>query len=103
MGETGDEEHYLLACTNSEMSRTREDFFREIKTEIRPFESFTNKNIIDYCLTMNDPHIQLKMAKFAKNILMTYKDETDGSTEIIKPAAITRSGRQTKKPDKLNL
>ena len=103
VGETGDEEHYLLACTNSEMSRTREDFFREIKTEIRTFESFTNKNIIDYCMTMNDSHIQMKMAMFAKNILTTYKEETDGSTEIIKPPVVTRAGRQTRKPVKLNL
>ena len=103
IGETGNEEHYLLRCTNSEISRAREDFLKEIKSEIQPFESFSNKNIIDYCMTMNDPNTQLKMAKFAKTILITYKDETDGSTEIIKPAAITRSGRQTKKPDKLNL
>ena len=102
-GEIGNEEHYLLTCKNSEISCARERFITEIKNHIKPFQSFTNKNIIDYCMTMNDPSIQMKMAKFAKNILSIYRDETGGKTEIIKPAAITRAGRQTKKPNKLNL
>ena len=94
---------YKKTCTNAEISRVRVDFFKQIKTEVEPFQSFTNRNIIDYCMTMNDPKIQIKTAKFVKDIMTTYKDETDGSIEIVKPSAITRSGRQTRMPIKLNL
>jgi hypothetical protein len=99
----GDEEHYLLACNNSEMSQHREHFFQNIRQQTTQFHSFTNENIIDYCMNMSDTNTQMAMAKYAKLILTTYKEETGGRIEISKPDAITRAGRQTKKPDKLNI
>jgi hypothetical protein len=99
----GDEEHYLLACNNSEISQVREDFFQNIREQTTQFHSFSNKNIIDYCMNMNDANTQMAMAKYAKQILTTFREETGGKIELSKPDVITRSGRQTKKPDKLNL
>ena len=101
--ETGNEEHYLLTCSNSEISHARENFLLSIRKEFTQFNSFTNKNIVDYCMNMNDTNIQLQMAKYVKSILTIYKEETGGKIEIPKPDAITRAGRQTKKPNKLNL
>ena len=99
----GDEEHYLLRCNNGEISRIREDFIREIKSKIIQFETFSDKNIVDYCMNMHDTNIQMAIALYTKNILTTYREETDGPIPVDLPPVITRTGRQIRKPIKLNL
>ena len=101
--EMGDEEHYLLKCNNSEISHTRENFLKEIRTDINQFEMFTDKNIIDYCLNVNDTNIQMKIALYVKNILNIYKEETEGTVPINPTPVVTRTGRLIKKTVKLHL
>ena len=104
LDEMGDEEHYLLKCNNNEISRTRENFIIDIKREITQFEQFSNKNIINYCMLLNDQRIQMPISIYIKNILKTYKEETEGMTLIVRNTPIkTRIGRTIKKPVKLNL
>ena len=99
----GNEEHYLLNCNNAELSFIRQNFFKNIKEEVTQLKKFTNQNIIDYCFNLNDSNIKLITAGYCKQILQTYKLETDGAK--IKPDApvITKSGRLIKKPTKLDL
>ena len=103
LGEVGNEEHYLLNCNNAELSFIRQSFFKNIKEKVTQLKQFTNQNIIDYCFNLSDTNIQLITATFCKQILQTYKLETDGAK--IKPDApvITKSGRLVKKPIKLDL
>ena len=99
----GDEEHYLLTCNNGELSRIREDFMKNIRMEIPQFETFPDKSIIDYCMLLHDPMIQMPVSVFVKNILGMYKEETEGITILEKPPVTTRAGRLSKRPIKLNL
>ena len=63
-------------------------------------EFFSNKNI-DYCMTMKEKNIQIITAKYAKNIVTTYKEECEPiNTNTI---VTTRSGRHIKRPIKLDL
>ena len=103
LDETADENHYLLRCNNSEISAIRTNFFQKIKLEIPQFEHFSNINIIDYCLNMSDTNTQALIAKFIKNILNMYREETDMTKEPTKEPVKTRSGRTVKRPQKLNL
>ena len=100
---TGDEEHYLLTCNNGELSRIREDFMKNIREEIPQFKTFSDKNLMDYCLMLHDPRIQLPISVFVRNILCMYKEEVEGTSLLEKPPVITRAGRLCKKPNKLNL
>ena len=100
---TGDENHYLLQCTNGEISKLREDFMKNIKEEVPQFKQFTNKNIIEYCMNLKDTKIQLPISLYVKNILNTYKDETADTIKISNSPIKTRAGRISKKPAKLNL
>ena len=67
----GDENHYLLQCTNGEISKLREDFMKNIKEEVPQFKQFTNENIIEYCMNLKDTNIQLPISVYVKNILNT--------------------------------
>ena len=52
---------------------------------------------------MSDTNTQALIAKFIKNILNMYKEETDMTKEPTKEPVKTRSGRTVKRPQKLNL
>ena len=57
---------------------------------------------------MHDENIQIPMANFAKDILCSYKEETTDITiekecSSEKTVYKTKSGRESKKPRKLNL
>ncbi len=98
-----DEDHYLLKCTNSEIFSIRENFFTKIRNEVPQLASFTNTNIINYCLNMSDPNIQSVTAEYVRNILCMYREETDGTTQPIVQTIITRVGRIIRKPQRLGL
>ena len=99
----GDEDHYLLKCNNGEISRIRSDFMTKIRKEVPQLELFTERNIIEYCMVLHDPMIQMPVAIFVKNLLCMYKEETEGTPLSEKPTITTRIGRVCRKPDKLNL
>ncbi len=100
--ELGDEEHYLRRCGNSLMEITRNKFLLDIKQKCPQMASFSNDNIIDYCILMNDPVTQLPMAIYTKEIMETFSEINNLQPKSTGPI-ITRSGRQVKNPDRLDL
>ena len=54
-------------------------------------------------MILHDQKIQIPIAIYVKNIMKIYREETEGTTQIIKSPVKTRSGRHIKKPTKLNL
>ena len=100
---TGDEMHYLLKCNNAEISHVREQFFSEIKRQNAQFMNLSDQNIMDYCMLMNDTNIQFLAAKYAMDILHTYKEEMGGLSATYTPPTETKSGRTIRKPVKLDL
>ena len=74
LDECGDEPHYLLRCTNSEISHSRDNFINEIRSLNSQFSSFSRVNIIDYCMSMTDPDVQGPTAKFIKIIFTTFRE-----------------------------
>ena len=74
--EMGDETHYLKRCTNSKLISIRNNFLDNIKT-LTQFSNFNDNNIIDYCLSMKDTNIQTQTAKYVKELLKKYKQETN--------------------------
>ena len=100
---TGDEMHYLLKCSNAEISHVREEFLDRIKHQNAQFKNLSDQNIIDYCMLMTDTNIQMITAKYVMDILNTYKEETDGPIITVTLPTETRSGRKIRKPEKLDL
>ena len=76
---------------------------KNIRKEIPQFETFSDKSIIDYCMLLHDPMIQIPVSVFVKNILSMYREEMEGTTILEKPPVKTRAGRMSKRPTKLNL
>ncbi len=103
LGETGDEYHYLLRCRNNELCSIREKFFEKNKAEHPQFKDFTEENIINYCLNMNDVNIQKITAEYVRDLLNMYREEVDVPERPVNNTIITRAGRVIKKPQKLNL
>ncbi len=100
---TADEYHYLLKCANSELCALREKFFANIKREFPQFINFTDENIINYCLNMSDVSTQLVMAEYARGVLCMYREEVGGPVKSAPETIVTRVGRVSRKPQKLNL
>ena len=100
LNEVGDEEHYLRRCSNDSLLQTRRNFITQMKEKIPQMINFSPDNIIDYCMVLNDPNIQLPFAIYAKEII-------DMFTEIKKlqpnenVPLFTKSGRQVIKPIRL--
>ena len=103
LDKSGNEEHYLLECNNAEISHLRSTFLKSIRVEVPQIAKFTDKNIIDYCLNLGDDNIQMKFGILTKNILETYREETDGLREKPELPTQTKSGREIRKPQKLDL
>ena len=101
LGGVGDERHLLLQCNGIGLNDIRLNFIDNIRNTIPQFENFTDENIIDYCLTMQDENLQLPMASFVKQMSIAYKEEKEENVVCVPTA--TRSGRVVKKPDKLDL
>ncbi len=100
--EVGDEHHYLLQCSNPAILSIRTDFFVNIRKEIQQFENFNDTNIIEYCMIMSDHNIHGPTTQYIKEILVAFKEEIGEVKPILAPI-ITRSGRQVKAPEKLDL
>ena len=101
LDKVGDEQHYLLECTNLSILDVRKKFMDDIKKKNTQLESFDNKNIIDYCMVLSHKSIQEPMTKFIKQILLTFKDEQVDDKPVL--PTVTRCGRTVKAPQKLNL
>ena len=101
LNELGNENHFLLRCGNSELVNIRKNFLANIRSEFPQMATFSDQNIIQYCLCMADINIHLPMATYAKQILQTYKSESEEKTP--QPVIHTRSGRLVKKRSILNL
>ena len=99
----GDEEHYLMRCQNAEVSHIRKLFFEKIRNEVAQLDQFSEKNILDYCLNMNDEKTQMYIAEYVKDILTTYREETGDSKPQQDIPVKTKSGRLVKKTRKMNL
>ena len=99
--EKGDEHHFLLRCNNSEINKARTSFIEDIKSHMPHFINFSDRNIIEYCLTMVDNNTHLAFGKYVKAIFRKYRE--DKEEKKAESPKYTRSGRLIKKPDKLNL
>ena len=101
LDKVGDEAHYLLDCSNTSLVEIRTDFLAKIRSNFAQLENFSKENIINYGMIMNDSSLQEPMALFVKEILCKFNEETLDMKS--KMPTFTRSGRQVKKPTKLNL
>ena len=77
LNEKGDEEHYLLRCKNNKMINHRHTFMNKIKAEHPQMKNLSEKNIIDYCMSMNDYKSQNTTAIYIQNIFKTYREESN--------------------------
>ena len=100
LNELGDEEHYLRRCTNKSLLQTRKNFIKEMKEKSPQMTGFSLNNIIDYCMVLNDPKIQLPFAIYAKEIIEMFT-EMKKHQPVTEMPTITKSGRQVKKPARL--
>ena len=82
--------------------KTRNEFITELKLKHPKLAPLSKENIINYCLTLHDPDIQLPMAMYAKEVTDIYKNITNLQPKP-KICVVTRYGRQTKAPDRLDL
>ena len=98
----GDELHYLCQCKNVILEKIRNKFITDIKSKCPKLAPLSMENIINYCLTLHDPDTQLPMAMYAKEITDSFKNITNLQTKPI-TCVITRYGRQTKAPVRLDL
>ena len=100
LNEVGDEEHYLRRCSNVSLVNKRNNFITEMKETLPQMAYFSLDNIIDYCMILNDPNIQLPFAMYAKEIIdmFTEMKKLQPSENI---PITTKSGRQVKKPIRL--
>ena len=80
LNETGDEEHYLNRCNNDKIEDIRRTFFSNIRLCNPQLDTFSDKNIVDYCLSMNDHSIQLPTSLFIQNLLKTYRKQSNVPT-----------------------
>ena len=102
LNEVGDEHHYLLQCSNPAILSIRTDFFIDIRKEKTQFKNFADKQIIEYCMILNDSTIHNALTQFIKKIMVTFREET-GEIKPIAPPVITRCGRLVKPPVKLDI
>ena len=98
--EVGDEHHYLAKCTNESIVCIRQTFLTRIRNTSQ-LDKLSNDNIIEYCLLMHDIKTIQDMGLYIKDIANAYREES--KDKKVEAPKITRSGRLSKKPDKLNL
>ena len=73
----------------------------EVRLLVNQLEHFSEECIIQYCLLMNDNRTMFKMATYAKAIAILYKEEKEEKKS--QAPIVTRYGRVTKRPDRLDL
>ena len=81
---------------------TRSAFVKDMKEKFPILADFSSDNIIEYCLVMNDTKFQLPMAIYTKEIMDIFSEINSLQPKSTCPQK-TRYGRQTKKPEKLDL
>ena len=68
--EVGDENHYLISCSNDKINESRKEFIQKCIKILPVFEQFSEVNIIKYCLTMADKKLHYVTALFINNYLL---------------------------------
>ena len=85
--EVGDEWHYLTRCRNENIIDIRHTFMEKMVSIQPQLKDFNCKNIMQYCLTMNDKIIQSETAFFVKELLQTYsktkEEEEEGTCNMM--------------------
>ena len=81
----------------------KKKFFQEVRESTPTLQKFSDKNIIDYGMILHDELLHTHMATFVMTTMKTYKEESEGTRDIIKSPVKTRIGRLVKKPKKLDL
>ena len=79
----------------------RSTFITNITSIVPQLATFNPEDIIQYCLLMHDTRTTLIMAEYVKAIIKADKELTN-EKKMTMPT-YTRSGRQIKKPIKLDL
>ena len=103
LNEAGDEEHYLRRCANFILAKTRSNFIADIKEKCPSMANFELNTIMDYCILMSDPNIQLPMAIYTKELIESFSEIRNLQSKPPESPKVTRSGRLIKKPVKLDL
>ena len=78
-------------------------FFENIRVKIPQFEIFENYQILDYCLSMADSTTFLPFAIYVKDVLEMYREENIDPKGNENAVVITKSGRESKRPSRLDL
>ena len=78
-------------------------FFENIRVKIPQFEIFGNIQILNYCLSMADSNTFLPFAMYVKDVLEMYREEKIDSKHKEIAVIITKSGRESKRPSRLDL
>ena len=71
-----------------------------MKEKSSQMTGFSLNSIIDYCVVLNDPKIQLPFAIYSREIIEMFSEMKKLQPEIEMPTT-TKSGRQVKKPARL--
>ena len=73
--EIGDEFHYLLSCSNQNISETRNIFLNELYGINSSFRLFGTNNLFLYILNIHDKSIMKIIAKYFHDILLLYDNQ----------------------------
>ena len=73
--EIGDEFHYLLSCSNQNISETRNTFLNELYGINSSFRLFGTNNLFLYILNIHDKSIMKIVAKYFHDILLLYDNQ----------------------------
>ena len=73
----GNENHYILDCTNKEIKYVRDKFVCNVINVAPEFKQLNDYNIIRYCMHMGDPKLHYITARFIDNLLNTFNIEND--------------------------
>ena len=70
--EVGDEEHYIMSCSNTMFVTPRENFLNSLYKINQSFEDFDMQSLFRYILSMKDENIWLLSAKYCFDILKIF-------------------------------
>ena len=70
--EVGNEEHYIMSCSNTMFVTLRENFLNSLYKINRSFEDFDMQSLFQYILSMKDENIWLLSAKYCFDILKNF-------------------------------
>ena len=73
--EIGNENHYILSCTNKAIQDVRDKFLYNAIKVAPELKQLNNYNIIKYCMHMGDPKLHYITARFIDDLLTTFNIE----------------------------